>query len=81
MPNIRTGQDYAFWLKLLKQGSNARLFNSVLTEYRIMPNSISRNKLKKAKRQWEIYRSIEGLNLMKSLNCFVNYSVRAVFRK
>ncbi|MCV5225296.1 glycosyltransferase family 2 protein, partial [Escherichia coli] len=56
MPLLRTGQDYALWLKLLKQNQRAYLLNEVLSQYRILPNSISRNKIKKSKRQWEIYR-------------------------
>lgn len=81
MPLIRTGQDYALWLKLLKSGKNAYLLNSVLTQYRILPNSISRNKVKKSMRQWEIYRKLERLGLMDSLINFSFYAFRAVFRK
>lgn len=81
MPLIRTGQDYGLWLKLLKTGKNAYKINEVLTQYRILPNSISRNKIKKAKRQWQIYREIEKLSLIKSLECFCFYACRAVFRK
>jgi glycosyltransferase involved in cell wall biosynthesis len=81
MPLLRTGQDYATWLKLLKTGNDAYLLNDVLTSYRIMPNSISRNKFKKAKRQWQIYREVEKLKLLKSIICFLNYAWRAVFRK
>jgi teichuronic acid biosynthesis glycosyltransferase TuaG len=81
MPLLRTGQDYATWLKLLKTGRRAYLLNKVLTSYRIMPNSISRNKFKKAKRQWQIYREVEKLPLLKSAACFLFYAWRAVFRK
>lgn len=81
MPLLRTGQDYATWLKLLKSGKSAYPLTEVLTLYRILPNSISRNKFKKAKRQWQIYRDIEKLTFLKSLNCFCFYAWRAVFRK
>ena len=57
MPLLRTGQDYATWLKLLKT-KNAYPLLDVLTQYRILPNSISRNKFKKSKRQWQIYRKV-----------------------
>lgn len=80
MPLIRTGQDYGLWLKLLRDGANAFHLNEVLTSYRILPNSISRNKVKKAIRQWEIYRRIESLSLFKSVECFLFYAWRAVFR-
>lgn len=80
MPNLRTGQDYAFWLTLLKKLGGARCLPVVLTSYRIRPGSISRNKFAKAKRQWQIYRSCEKLGLGKSLWCFANYAYRAVAR-
>ncbi len=82
MPNIRTGQDYAFWLKLLKNSDqNAHILPKILSKYRISPNSISRNKFKKAKRQFLIYRHIEKINLVSSLYYFCFYLFRAVFRK
>ncbi|MBD1577915.1 glycosyltransferase family 2 protein [Vibrio sp. S11_S32] len=81
MPLIRTGQDYALWLKLLRTGIKAYPIPEVLTQYRILSNSISRNKVKKAKRQWQIYRDIEKLPLFKSIECFCFYAWRAVFRK
>lgn len=81
MPLIRTGQDYALWLKLLKTGSKAYLLPKVLTQYRILPDSISRNKFKKIIRQWNIYRDIEMLNIFSATKCFCFYAWRAVFRK
>lgn len=81
MPLIRTGQDYGLWLKLLKTGTLAVPFPEVLTSYRIMPNSISRNKIKKACRQWEIYREIEGISFISSVYYFYFYAYRAIFRK
>lgn len=80
MPLIRTGQDYAFWLQLLKE-TNAILYNRCLTHYRIVPGSLSRNKFKKAQRQWYIYRNIEKINLLKSFYYFSFYAFRAIFRK
>lgn len=81
MPNIRTGQDYAFWLKLLKNTNHhAHILPKILSKYRVSPNSISRNKLKKAMRQFYIYRNIEKINLLKSFYYFYFYAIRAVFR-
>ncbi|WP_247141053.1 glycosyltransferase family 2 protein [Escherichia coli] len=81
MPLLRTGQDYALWLKLLKTGKKAFLINCVLMKYRILPNSISRNKLKKCRRQWQIYRKTEALSLQQSIVSFIFYAWRAVFRR
>jgi len=81
IPSIRTGQDYAFWLKLLKNtDEKAHVISLPLTKYRITPNSISRNKIKKAQRQWFIYRNIEHLSILKSCYCFCFYAFRAIFK-
>ncbi|KNC94550.1 glycosyltransferase family 2 protein [Trabulsiella odontotermitis] len=81
MPLLRTGQDYALWLKILKEGTKAFPYNQILMKYRIVSTSISRNKLRKAMRQWQIYREIEKLPLYKSCYCFLFYAWRAIFRK
>lgn len=81
MPNLRTGQDYAFWLRILKSGQRACLLHSPLTKYRISNNSISKNKVKKAFRQWEIYREHENIPFLLSCYYFVFYAYRAVFRR
>ena len=81
MPLLRTGQDYALWLKLLKNNIYTVPLSKVLTKYRICSNSISRNKFKKAKRQWQIYRKVERLNIIKSAECFCFYAFRAVFKR
>lgn len=81
MPVIKTTEDYALWLSILKTGVLAYPVNRVLTSYRILPNSLSRNKIKKAKTQWTVYREFENLTLPKAIECFCFYAYRAVFRK
>jgi teichuronic acid biosynthesis glycosyltransferase TuaG len=82
MPLLRTGQDYAFWLKLLKiYNEKASHLPISLTNYKILPNSISRNKFKKCLRQWEIYRKVEKLSFIYSFYCFIHYAFKATFRK
>lgn len=80
MPLYRTAQDYALWLRILKQGVVAHSFKESLSSYRIVKNSISRNKFKKALRQWEIYRVDQQISLTKTIWYFLNYAFRAVFR-
>ena len=81
MPDLRTGQDYALWLHLLRSTtSRAYLLNETLSSYRIRPGSISRNKFKKALRQWEIYRDLESLSFFYAFYCFVHYAIKAVLR-
>ncbi len=80
MPLIRAGQDYALWLKLLKTGKKAHVFNKVLSRYRIVSNSLSRNKVKKAQSIWRVYRDIEKLNIIKASYVFSHYAFRAFFK-
>ena len=81
MPLIRTGQDYALWLKLLKTGKRAHVLGVPLTYYRTTPNSISRNKFKKAIRQWYIYRNFENISIPNAFKYFLFYAWRAIFRR
>lgn len=74
MPNIRTRQDTATWLKILKLESYAYGLNEPLAKYRKVGNSISSSKLKMAKMNWKLYREIEELGMMKSAWCFLNYA-------
>ena len=80
MPLYRSGQDYAFWLQILRSGVNAHRLAQVLALYRVRPGSVSRNKLKKAARQWQIYREAESLGFARSAFCFSQYAFRAMFR-
>lgn len=80
MPPLRTGQDYATWLSILRNGHQAYCLDEPLSLYRITPGSLSRNKFRKARRQWGIYRQAERLGLAKSAVCFASYAINAVFR-
>lgn len=81
MPDIRTGQDYAFWLSLLKCGGEAILIPRALTLYRSGHSSLSRNKLRKAIRHFLTLRQFAGLGYLHSLYFFTIYTYRAVFKK
>ncbi len=75
MENIKRGQDYTLWLKLLKITKTANCICEDLTKYRIRANSLSRNKFKKARGQWFIYRAIEKLSFGSSIWYFCQYAV------
>ncbi|WP_339213226.1 glycosyltransferase family 2 protein [Ornithinibacillus sp. FSL M8-0202] len=79
MVNIRTRQDYALWLEVTKKGFPAYGYAEVLAKYRIVQNSISRNKWKAAKRQWYVYRNVEKLGLVKSIWYFLHYALKGIY--
>jgi len=57
----RGGQDYATWLKLLRDGSVAYGIDEALVGYRIDGESLSSNKLKSIRQIWEIQTQDEGI--------------------
>ena len=67
MPLIRKRQDMGLWLKYLKEAQYAYGIRKPHAIYRIRENSLSRNKFKLIKYQWEFYRKVEGLSLFNSL--------------
>lgn len=81
MPNIRTRQDLATWLALLKKGIIAYGLNENLADYRIGKASISSNKWKAAKMNWFVYRKVEKLNVLKAFWCFSHYAIHAVVKR
>ena len=78
MVNIRTRQDYVYWLTITKNGFLAYGIPEILSEYRLVDNSISSNKWKAAKRNWYVFRHIEKQSLSKSIWYFSNYVVRSL---
>lgn len=78
MINIRTRQDYALWLALTRKGFLAYGLPEVLAEYRLVADSISSNKLKAAKKNWQLYRDIEGQPLHKAVWYFAHYAIISV---
>ncbi|HEO8420177.1 teichuronic acid biosynthesis protein TuaG [Niallia sp. FSL W8-0635] len=81
MPNIRTRQDLATWLMILKRGFRAFGLNEILAEYRVGNESISKNKWKAAKNNWHVYRQIEQLNVFQSSWYFSHYAYNAIRKR
>lgn len=73
-------EDYILWLDILKRGYVARNTNTVEALYRVRENSVSSNKLKTLSWQWDIYRNVEKIGLLRSSYYFLNYAYRA-FKK
>lgn len=62
MPLRRGGQDYATWLKLLRNGTVACGINEALVRYRVSSNSLSSNKFKSIRQVWEIQTQDEHIS-------------------
>jgi teichuronic acid biosynthesis glycosyltransferase TuaG len=70
--------DFGCWLDLLRGGAPARGLHQDLMRYRVVGQSISRNKLRSAHEIWKHYRTIEGLNVMRSSWYFLHYAANGV---
>lgn len=81
MPNLRTSQDMALWLSIMKGGIDAYGIEKSLAYYRIVGNSNTSNKLKVIQGVWKIYREKEKLGYLKSVWCFLNYAFNAVKKR
>jgi teichuronic acid biosynthesis glycosyltransferase TuaG len=81
MPLVRKGQDHLTWLSLLKPGRLAYGLNDVLATYSVgNAESLSGNKLKAVKRQWNNYRKVLGFGWFTSVGYLLRYAVIA-YRK
>lgn len=66
MPLLRSGQDYATWLFLLRGGVMAYGINEGLVQYRITKGSLSSNKLKSIKQVWSVQVYQEKVNIIRA---------------
>lgn len=79
MPLRRSGQDYATWLQLLRNGMVAYGINEALARYRVSRNSLSSNKFKSIKQVWEIQTQNEKIGRIAAsfhVVCFVFNALR-----
>ena len=80
MPKIMH-EDVATWWKILKKGYVAYGQNEVLTYCRKSKKSRSSNKLMSARYRWKLYKNHEKLGFIKSIYCFINYSLNAIIKR
>lgn len=80
VPNIKKRNDYALWLQMLKKEKYIYGMPETLMKYRVRSNSISRNKLNLIKYQWELYRKIEQLSIIRSAYHIVMWALIKTFR-
>lgn len=66
VPPIKKRNDFALWLRILRDVDGCYGMQDVLGVYRIRKNSVSSNKLGQAKYHWELYHDIEKMGFVKS---------------
>ena len=73
-PVIRKRNDYALWLQVIKKSENLYGMSEILSNHRVRENGISHNKKSLIKYHWIVYREIEELSIVKSIQ-LINYWV------
>lgn len=66
VPDIRKRNDFALWLELLRSGERCFGIAEPLMQYRVRENSVSAKKWGLLKYHWQLYRQVEGQNLLTS---------------
>jgi len=79
VPPIRKRNDFALWLKILRDAECCVGMPDVLGQYRIRKNSVSSNKLSLAKFHWQLYREIEKLPLWKAALAMLSWAFLKAF--
>ena len=64
---LKTQEDFALWLKLLKKGYKFKRCNEVLSNWRISKNSLSSNYIQKILDAFTLFYKIENKNFIYSL--------------
>jgi teichuronic acid biosynthesis glycosyltransferase TuaG len=72
--------DFDCWLQILKRGHLAFGLNEDLMRYRVLNQSVSRNKWRSALHTWRAYRNLEKLNIPMSFWYFSHYAIRALIK-
>lgn len=82
MPNIRKRQDYALWLKILREKQiEARSVEKFLGVYRISSNSISSKKTKLIKYQYQVFHDCENMSVIRSWYHVIRTIINKIFFK
>ncbi len=67
-------EDYVLWLDILKIIDYAHGLPERLSQYRLMGQSYSSNKMRTARWQWTTYRDVEKIGFFQSIYYFIHYT-------
>lgn len=85
MPRIRKRQDWCLWIDIINRVGEARGLRQVLARYRVRRDSVSSNKSKNIRYNYEVYREMYGYSHAHSVLimsvCFLPYYFFKRFRQ
>jgi teichuronic acid biosynthesis glycosyltransferase TuaG len=70
--------DFVCWLSILKRGHVAQGLDEDLMRYRVLAQSVSRNKGRSAREVWNTYRQVERLGPLAASWYFLRYAFNAL---
>ena len=81
MPNFKTCEDVAMFLKILRNGYVAEGLPEFLTKYRVRKHSLSSNKCANMRTLWKIYKNNENISFPKRCLNITKYMTNAVRKR
>jgi len=79
-PKLKTQEDYAAWLKLIKKNKAYNL-QETLVIWNKSSNSLSSNFFQKISDAFKVYYFYENFNIIKSIYCLIKLSLNSLRRK
>ena len=76
-------EDYAFWLEMVRRAGSAQRLpdQAPVADYLVREGSLSSDKLRAARWQWNIYRDVAGLDLLRAGWYFANYAAIGIGKR
>ena len=79
-PNLKTQEDFALWLKLLRKGYKFFPIKKVLSSWRTTENSLSANKFQKLIDAFKLFYIHENKNFIYSIYCVIVLTYNKILR-
>ncbi len=73
-------EDMACWLNILKNGEQAYCLHECLAKYKVHSKSVSSNKFKMMKYQWNLYRNVERLSPLRCTYYITNWAILGLLK-
>lgn len=80
-PDLKTQEDFALWLKLLKKGYKLSHINKLLSSWRLTGGSLSSNTHQKIKDAFKLFHSLENKNIVISIYYVILLSINKLLKK
>lgn len=75
------GEEYIWWLLILRKGVHAKCCKFDLARYRDTEGSLSKNQVYTLKSVWNMYKKVLGLGTLPALVCYLSYFLDSAIRK